>query len=172
MWKAVLLLSSASVVLQMAVAQSGAESLPFHGYIPGDSVRANAPRGDGQPNDIYLAYEKPPVLQDDEVVLYPRNSDSFGSEDGQDPEEHVYQIHKSSKLQNKFDKHSKHSHNHSKRSGKTLTAASAGSEVGDQTFPQALTGPLPGPNYSPPSAPHYPFPAPSPGGYHIPGYQG
>nr|XP_053639705.1 uncharacterized protein LOC128693861 [Cherax quadricarinatus] len=96
-WKVVLLMISASVVLQLTEAQSGAESLSFHGYIPRENVRAKAPRGDGQPNDIYL--ESPPTLKDGQVVFYPRNINGLDLEYGQDPEERVYQIHDTNKLQ-------------------------------------------------------------------------
>ncbi|XP_069938200.1 uncharacterized protein [Cherax quadricarinatus] len=121
MWKVILLMISASVIVQLTEAQSGAESLSFHGYIPGETIRAKAPRGDGQPNDIYLVFENPPALKDGEVVIYPRNTDGLGLEYGQDPEERVYQIHNTNKRQ--FNKHNKHSHDQNKSSGKKFKRA-------------------------------------------------
>ncbi|XP_053639695.2 uncharacterized protein [Cherax quadricarinatus] len=150
MWKVVLLLISASVVLQLTEAQSGAESLSFHGYIPSENVRAKAPRGDGQPNDIYLAFEKPRALKDGEEVFYPRNIEGFGFEYGQDPEEHVYQIHDTNKLQ--FNKHSKQSHEHNKGSGKNIIpAASVLDIIVQQALPHNYGNPAP-----PPALPGYP----------------
>ncbi|KAK3883158.1 hypothetical protein Pcinc_012492 [Petrolisthes cinctipes] len=169
MWKAVVFVSFASVALLEARAQNGAaESLPFHGYIPADNVRARAPEGDGQPNDIYMHLEQPPVLGQDEVVFYPRNLVGFGIEYGQDPEEHVYQIHNAAdvaKERKKHDKHGKNSHNdqhsHSKDSkGKNFNMAPTADTHAPRPSPRH-----PQPN-SHPSAP-YNYNTPNKGSFPI-----
>ncbi|KAK4329354.1 hypothetical protein Pmani_000302 [Petrolisthes manimaculis] len=159
MWKAVVLISFASVALLEARAQNGvaAESLPFHGFLPEHNVRASPPKGDGQPNDIYMHLEQPPVLAQDEVVLYPRNLVGLGLEYGQDPEQHVYQIRKSgdvAKSGKKHDKHGKNSHNdqhsHSKDSkGKNFNMAPTADTHAPRPSPHH-----PQPNFHPSSAPY------------------
>ncbi|ROT73166.1 hypothetical protein C7M84_008394 [Penaeus vannamei] len=128
MWKEVLLVGFASVVLQAPQAQSAAESVPFPGYLPGENVRAKAPEGDGGPNDIYAHLPvRRPELDDDQVVIYPH---SLVFEYGQDPEHHIYEVHSAKELANlahsKHDKHGKHAHDHHHHDKGTKEAAAKG----------------------------------------------
>ncbi|XP_042213214.1 uncharacterized protein LOC121860201 [Homarus americanus] len=108
MWKVVLLVSFASAVLQTAEAQS----LPFPGFISGESVRAKPPTGDGQANDIYIHLERPPQLKENQVVFYPSHLAGFGFEKAKDPESPEFQIHDATNENlRQSDKHSKHHHN-------------------------------------------------------------
>ncbi|KAF2365496.1 hypothetical protein FHG87_003750 [Trinorchestia longiramus] len=113
MWKLAVFPLLASVILQQAAAQGGAESLAFPGFLPGDYVKSKKPVGDDRPNDVYQHLPvRRPALASDEVVIYPHH---FGFEYGQDPEQSIYEIHnakelvaKHGKKHSKHDKHDKH----------------------------------------------------------------
>ncbi|KAA0186226.1 hypothetical protein HAZT_HAZT011443 [Hyalella azteca] len=122
MWKLAVFPLLASVILQQAAAQGGAESLAFPGFLPSEYVKARKPVGDDRPNDVYehLSVRRP-KLASDEVVIYPHH---FGFEYGQDPEHSIYEVHNAkelvaehSKKHSKHDKHGKqgkqiHQHDH------------------------------------------------------------
>ncbi|XP_071532927.1 uncharacterized protein [Panulirus ornatus] len=160
MWKAVLLVIFANAVLQRAEAVGGGESVSFPGYIPDENIRAKAPEGDGQINDIYLHLVSQPTLGDDEVILYPRRLDfGLGIEDDQDPEAHVYHIVTTDELaqleQTKHGKHGKHAHNHKGTKDATKSISKL----------KPLAGPVSAPISDPQTNFHPSYPSPPPGAY-------
>ncbi|XP_068238042.1 uncharacterized protein [Palaemon carinicauda] len=168
MWKVVMLVSFASVVLQEAAAQGGAESIPFPGFLPSELIRERGPEADDQPNDIYAHLPvRRPKLEDDEVVIYPHH---FGFEFGQDPEHHIYEVHSAKELASLSQKHGKHgkqAHDHDHDHHHHHDKASKGaSKDGSKTLNHV---PAPTSNPAPPSPPAHPFPnypsPPSPGAY-------
>ncbi|XP_066965585.1 uncharacterized protein [Macrobrachium rosenbergii] len=165
MWKVALLVSFASVVLQEAAAQGGAESIPFPGFLPSERIREIGPEADDQPNDVYAHLPvRRPKLEDDEVVIYPHH---FGFEFGQDPEHHIYEVHSAKELASlsrKHGKHGKHAHDHDHDHHDK--ASKGASKDGSKTLnhvPASTSNPAPPPPPLPPSAPAHPFPQfPSP----------
>ncbi|XP_063868369.1 uncharacterized protein LOC135104727 [Scylla paramamosain] len=111
-WKEILLVGFASVALRQAAADGGAESLSFHGFLPIEYIRSKQPRGDNQPNDVYLHLQPRPFLQNDEDVYYPPTLIGFGLEHGQDPEERVYKVYSKKEVEDlrskQLSKHGKH----------------------------------------------------------------
>ncbi|XP_045132477.1 uncharacterized protein LOC123516843 [Portunus trituberculatus] len=112
MWKEILLVGFASVALRQAEADGGAESLPFHGFLPVEYIRSKQPRGDNQPNDVYQHLQPKAILQNDEDVYYPPTLIGFGLEHGQDPEERVYKVYSKQEVEElrrrQQSKHGKH----------------------------------------------------------------
>ncbi|XP_027217328.1 uncharacterized protein [Penaeus vannamei] len=167
MWKEVLLVGFASVVLQAPQAQSAAESVPFPGYLPGENVRAKAPEGDGGPNDIYAHLPvRRPELDDDQVVIYPH---SLVFEYGQDPEHHIYEVHSAKELANlahsKHDKHGKHAHDHHHHDKGTKEAAAKGTPKNLKPAPPVSKSVPPPPPPSPRPAHPHPLPPQRPHSY-------
>ncbi|KAK8398274.1 hypothetical protein O3P69_003885 [Scylla paramamosain] len=75
-------------------------------------TRSKQPRGDNQPNDVYLHLQPRPFLQNDEDVYYPPTLIGFGLEHGQDPEERVYKVYSKKEVEDlrskQLSKHGKH----------------------------------------------------------------
>ncbi|CAL4069744.1 unnamed protein product, partial [Meganyctiphanes norvegica] len=168
MWKVWTLIGFASVVLLQAAAQGGAESVPFHGYLPGENVRAPAPDGDGQPNDIYEHIPVArPALQKDQVVIYPHH---LGFEYGQDSEHRIYEVHTAKELANlahgKHGKHGKHDHHHHHKGAKGHHKAKSAPTTTTTTTPRPTTTRKPArkPAYPPPR-PYGAYPPPPRGAY-------
>ncbi|KAK7066178.1 hypothetical protein SK128_027520 [Halocaridina rubra] len=182
-WKAVLFFGLASAAVPQAAAQ--AESVPFHGYLPSENIRASAPEADNHPNDIYQHLPvRRPELKDDEVVIYPHH---FEFEFGQDPEHHIYEVHSAKELaslRSKHGKHGKHAHDHHHHhhdddedhhhdKASKGTASKTGAKTLNKPVPSTPSPAPRQPNFPPPPPPPRPFgsyppPPPPPHGAYPP----